>query len=89
MENQLIAKTADGRDWPIYVLDIFQVDYYPNKEYIAYTFGENVDENSIKSYISILNENENYISLDSITNNDELKIVEEAYQNMLLEGVNA
>ncbi len=87
MENQLIVKTADGRDWQIFVLDTFQVDEYPNKEYVAYTFGEFENNDNIKSYISILNETENYFSLESMTDEDEVKIVEEAYKNLLLEGV--
>ena len=87
MENQLIVKTADGRDWQIFVLDTFKVDEYPNKEYVAYTFGEFENNDNIKSYISVLNETENYFSLESMADEDEVKIVEEAYKNLLLEGV--
>ena len=89
MENALIVKTADGRDWRIFVLDTFTVDAYPNKEYVSYTFGEFENNDDIKSYISVLNETENYFSLESMENEEEKKIVEEAYKDMLFEGVDS
>lgn len=86
LDEFLIVKTADGKEWQIMVLDTFSVDLYPKKEYIAYTFGEEVDNDNIKSYISILNENDDYFTLEEITNSDEQNIVKEAYTNMILES---
>ena len=86
LDNFLTVKTADGRDWQILVLDTFTVDEYPNKNYIAYTFGEQESAETIKSYISVLNETENYFSLDSITDQEEMSIVKEAYENLIMEN---
>ncbi len=81
----MTVKTADGRDWQIMVIDTFTVDEYPDKNYIVYTFGEQGSPDTIKSYISVLNENDNYFSLNSMSE-EEQTIVNEAYKNMLLES---
>lgn len=86
MDNFLTVRTADGKDWQLLVLDTFTVEEYPDKNYIAYTFGEQESSETIKSYISILNETDNYFTLESIPNEEEKEIVSEAYKNMLLES---
>ena len=86
MENILSVKTTDGQVWQIMILDTFMVEDYPNKNYIVYTFGEQENPETVKSYISILDETENYFALEGIANEEEKEIVKEAYQNMLLES---
>ncbi len=86
MDNFLTVKTADGKDWQILVLDTFTVDEYPNKNYIVYTFGEQESPETIKSYISVLNESDSYFTLEAMADEEEKDIVREAYQNMLLES---
>ena len=86
VDNFLTVKTADGKEWQIMVLDTFSVDEYPHRNYIIYTLGEQENPNNIKSYISVLNETDNYFSLVSISNEDEREIVKEAYKNMIIEN---
>ena len=86
MEDYLNVKTADGKDWQIYVLDFFKVDEYPDKEYVAYTFGEPEAYDTTKSYISVLCENDNYFTLEAMSSFKESEDVKKAYENMLLEG---
>ena len=82
----MVVKTADGRDWQIMVIDTFSVDEFPNKNYIVYTFGEQENPGTIKSYISVLNETDNYFALEAIADENEKTIIKEAYQNMILES---
>lgn len=86
LKELLTVKSADGRDWQILVLDTFKVYDYPEKEYVAYTFGEEAGPDTMKSYISVLNETPEYFSLDAMTDSEENMIVKEAYLNMLLES---
>jgi len=67
------------------VIDTFTVDEYPDKNYIVYTFGEQGSPGNIKSYISVLNETDNYFLLNPM-NKEEQMIVSEAYKNLLLES---
>lgn len=61
----------------IEVLDIFTVDQYPGKEYILYTKNETEGE-YIKTYVSILDEKEDSATLESITDDNEFAVVQEA-----------
>ena len=44
MNNILDVITSDGNSYQIKIIKTFQLDSYPNKKYIAYTFGEEVNE---------------------------------------------
>ena len=85
-ENQLTVKTIDGKDWHIYVLDVFKVDAFPEKEYIAYTFGEYENGDDVRSYISVLNDGEKFFCLEQFDDEEEENIVRTAYQNKVLES---
>lgn len=61
----------------IEVLDIFTVEEYPGKEYILYTKNETEGE-YIKTYVSILDEKEDSATLESITDDNEFAVVQEA-----------
>ena len=86
MKNQLSVQTSDGKEYQIFVLDTFTVDDYPGKDYISYTVYEPINEYLIKSYISILNDNGDHYSLSPMVDDQEIKIVTSAYQNMVLES---
>ncbi len=85
MENELVVSGENGIKYTIRVIDIFPVDEYPDKEYIAYTFEEPVDAEHIKAYISILKETETDFSLLGISDKDEWEIV----KNHFNESINA
>ena len=57
-----------------------------DKTYITYTFNE-IDENEmIKLYVAILNENDGVYSLENIEDNDEWTKVKEAMRKIAKEG---
>lgn len=57
-----------------------------NKTYIVYTFNE-VDENDmIKLYVAILNDNDGVYSLENITDNDEWTKVKDAMRKIAKDG---
>ena len=85
MENELVVSGENGVKYKIKVIDIFTVDEYPDKEYIAYTFEEPIDAEHIKAYISILKETETDFSLLGISNKDEWNIVEKTFNNLISE----
>ena len=58
----------------IEVLDIFSIKEYPNKEYIMYTKNE-VEGDYVKTYISILKENDDEAVLDEIVDDEEFNLI--------------
>lgn len=86
MEQDDILKITDseGNEVEIEVLDIFSLDIYPGKEYILYTKNEN-EGDMVKTYISILEENETEANLIAIEDEDELADVEEFVRLSLAE----
>ena len=85
MENELVVSGENGVKYTIKVIDIFNVDEYPEKEYIAYTFEEPIDAEHIKAYISILKETETDFSLVGISDKDEWDIVQNVFNNLITE----
>ena len=83
MENELVVSGENGVKYKIKVIDIFTVDEYPNKEYIAYTFEEPVDAEHIKAYISILKETETDFSLLGISDKNEWDIVQQNFNDLI------
>lgn len=86
MENELVVTGENGIKYTIKVIDIFKIDEYPNKEYIAYTFEEKIDEENIKAYISILKETETDFSLYGISDKDEFEIVKNSFYKLIEEN---
>ena len=76
--NEVISVLDDyGNTFEVEVLDIFEVDGYDH-EYILYTRNEEVDENNIEAFVSILkNDNDNY-SLVNIEDDQEWEVVRSA-----------
>ena len=85
MNNMLDVITSDGNNYQIYFIKTFQLDSYPNKKYIAYTFGEEIDE-MVKSYVSIINEENEQIRLEAITDKEEWNDVKEGLKELLLDN---
>lgn len=74
-----VIKVVDeyGNTFEVEVLDIFEVEGYDH-EYILYTRNEEVDEDNIEAYVSILkNENDSY-SLVNIDDEEEWSVVQKA-----------
>lgn len=82
-ENVLIVSGENGVQYKIKVIDIFSVDEFPDKEYIAYTFEEVVDAQHVKAYISILLETETDFSLIGISDKNEWDIVQKAFNESI------
>ena len=82
MERELTITTDNGEKVTISVIDIFTLDEYPNKEYIAYTKNEIVND-EVKVYISILDEHENDFNLLEIENPKEWELVQEEFNNSI------
>ena len=82
MEKELKITTENGEKVTINVIDIFSLDEYPNKEYIAYTKNEVIGED-IKVYISILDEHEDSFNLLEIEDSEEWELVQEEFNNSM------
>lgn len=82
MENNIITILKDNEKMEVEVLDIFSVVGYENKEYILYTMNEEVDDDNVKAYISILEQDgDNYV-MKEITDEQELMDVENAVKEV-------
>lgn len=57
IEDTFITVTDDGgKKYKATVLDVFQVEGYDENNYVVYTFGESVDEQNDRAYISKMEE---------------------------------
>ena len=85
MEEQNLIEVIgeNGEKFQAEVIEIFEVEEYPGKEYILYSFGEQVDDENEKVYVSILNEKEDEYVLSYIEDEEELKVVNAAIDELL------
>ena len=82
MENYIKVTGDNGVDYIVEVLDIFNVSNYPDKEYILYTRNNEVDNDNIEAFVSILKqENDNYYLLN-IEDEEEWKAVSKAIEEV-------
>ena len=81
--NLVTVTTDDGKEYQADVIDIFEVEGYPGKEYILYSFGENVDGDSETVYMSILKDTEDGYLLEAVKDEEEIKAVGEAVDELL------
>lgn len=81
MDNFIDVTTEDGQKYKAEVIDIFNVDEYPDKDYIMYSFGENVGEDQERVYVSIIEDNDDECRLQGISDPREWSIVQEAIKN--------
>ena len=85
MEEQNLIEVIgeNGDKFQAEVIEIFELEQYPGKEYILYSFGEQVDEENEKVYVSILNEKEDEYVLSYIEDEEEQRIVNKAIDELL------
>ena len=85
MEEQNLIEVIgeNGEKFQAEVIEIFEVEEYPGKEYILYSFGEQVDDENEKVYVSILNEKEDEYVLSYIEDDAEYDAVCEAFDEFL------
>lgn len=82
MDNKIKIKDEDGREYVVDVIDIFNVEGYEGKEYIAYTLGREIDQNNLEVYVSILKQDGKNYSLDYIEDKREWEMVQRAMDEM-------
>lgn len=76
--NMITVTAENGQKFQAEVLDIFKVTGYEDKDYILYSFGENVDQDNEKVYVSILEEINDSYNLKEISDATEWNAVQEA-----------
>lgn len=76
MNNYIRVTTPTGEEVEAEVLDIFTVDGYEDKEYILYTFGNEVDANNVEVFVSILKQEGDSFSLENIEDEKEWEEVQ-------------
>ena len=86
IDNYLDVISEDGRKIKAEVIDIFSVEEYPDKDYIIYSFGEDVHKDAEKVYISIIADAYDEFRLLTIEDPKEWSIVQEAIANTLKDG---
>lgn len=81
MDNLINVITEDGKRYKAEVIDIFNVDEYPGKDYIIYSFGENIGEDEEKVYVSIVENIDGEYNLQGIKDPREWAVVQETINN--------
>ena len=85
-DNFISVLDENGKEYRAEVVDIFQVAGYGDNNYIIYSFGEKVDDDTDKVYVSKIEELEDgTINLNAIVDNTEW----EAVNNAINEKINA
>ncbi|MBQ2640038.1 MAG: DUF1292 domain-containing protein [Bacilli bacterium] len=85
MDNFIDITTEDGQKYKAEVIDIFNVDEYPDKDYIMYSFGENIGEDQERVYVSIIEDNDEECKLQGISDPREWSIVQDAIKKSSVE----
>ena len=78
MDKKVLITNTQGAQVQADVVMAFKLDN--NQKYIVYTFNQKENDN-IKTYVSKIREEGNDIFFDSITDDDEWKMVREAILN--------
>ena len=86
IDNYLDVISEDGKSIKAEVIDIFSVDEYPDKDYIIYSFGEEVGKDAEKVYVSIIADFNDEFRLIGIDDPNEWSIVQEAIANTVRDG---
>ena len=87
MENKfetITVTTESGKQMEAQVIDIIEVPDF-NKQYIFYSFGEKLEDNQMKVYVSILIEENEKIILKGIEDDNEWEVVKEILESMYKE----
>ena len=76
--NFITVTAENGQKFQAEVLDIFKINGYEDKDYILYSFGESVDQDNEKVYVSILQQDGDTYNLKEISDSVEWNAVQEA-----------
>ena len=79
MDKKVLITNSQGQQIQADVVIAFELKNN-NQKYIVYTFNEK-DDDSIKTYVSRIREEDNGVYFDSITDEEEWKMVREAIMN--------
>ena len=79
---KISVNTANGK-MDAYVIDIFGAAGYEDNDYIMYSFGEVMDDEQEKVYISRLEEEDNNFNFKEITDPEEWAAVQNAINETL------
>ena len=82
MDKKVLITNSQGAQIQADVVTAFKLKENNNK-YIVYTFNEK-NNNNIKTYVSKIRKEENGIYFDSITDDEEWKLVREAIINEVI-----
>lgn len=82
MRQELIVKDENNKEQKVYVVDIFTVEAFPNKKYIAYT-KDNGNSENVDVYISELEEYEDSFSLLEIIDEAEWILVQDEFESLI------
>ncbi len=74
----ITVTAANGQQFQAEVIDIFKVKGYEDKDYVLYSFGETVDNDNEKVYVSILESVGDNYNLKEISDPNEWNTVQEA-----------
>lgn len=81
MDKKVLITNSQGAQIQADVVTAFKLKN--NNKYIVYTFNEK-DNDNIKTYVSKIREENNEIYFDSITDDEEWKMVREAIMNEVI-----
>lgn len=82
--TKLTVVDENGENCEIEIIDIFQIEKYPGKEYVLYTKG-NVQGEYLETYASVLIETEDSVTLAAISDEQEFQDVQEHINKSLEE----
>lgn len=82
MDRKVIIKNSRGQQMQADVILTFKLDTN-NQKYIVYTFNERDNEN-IKTYVSKIREENNEVYFDTITDEEEWKMVKNAIMDEII-----
>lgn len=83
VDNHIVVTDDDGKKYRAEVYDIFQVEGYGENNYIIYSFGESVDNDNERVYISKIIESGEDFNLVEINDDTEWDAVNKAIMENL------
>ena len=82
-DNHIVVTDDEGKKYRAEVYDIFQVEGYGENNYIVYSFGESVDNDNERVYISKIIESGEDFNLVEINDDTEWDAVNKAIMENL------
>ena len=83
VDNHIVVTDDDGKKYRAEVYDIFQVEGYGENNYIVYSFGETIDNDNERVYISKIVESGEDFNLVEISDDTEWDAVNKAIMENL------